>query len=201
MGTRSRIFWLGLLGTVFFWWWSGRPISHPPGVLVPGEPWQSTEQLDKRAITLGNWSLVPLARYDIEARVLSKSRYRLNEAAQLAPWDFALGWGVMSDSAILDELSITQESRWFLWRTSGELPAPVDEMQNHSANVHIIPSNENVRDQLDSVRTGQIVRLIGNLVEATSSGSGGRWRSSLSRSDTGAGACEVMYVQSCVTRD
>jgi hypothetical protein len=45
---------------------------------------------------------------------------------------------------------------------------------------------------LRDVREGERVRIDGWLVEAHAP-DGWRWRSSLSRDDTGAGACEVVY--------
>jgi hypothetical protein len=43
------------------------------------------------------------------------------------------------------------------------------------------------------VRAGDRVRIEGWLVEATAP-DGWRWRSSLTREDTGNGACELVYV-------
>jgi hypothetical protein len=44
------------------------------------------------------------------------------------------------------------------------------------------------------VRTGSVVRLEGYLVEARAD-DGWRWRSSLTREDTGNGACELVWVE------
>jgi len=49
--------------------------------------------------------------------------------------------------------------------------------------------------QLERVRVGDVVSLDGMLVEADKA-NGWRWRSSLTRDDTGDGACELVYVQS-----
>ena len=47
-----------------------------------------------------------------------------------------------------------------------------------------------------SLRQGELVHLEGELVEATGPELG-TWRSSLSRTDTGNGACELMLVKDC----
>ena len=47
---------------------------------------------------------------------------------------------------------------------------------------------------LDDVREGSIVELRGFLIEAQAD-DGWRWRSSLTRDDTGARACELVYVE------
>jgi len=63
----------------------------------------------------------------------------------------------------------------------------------HAANTHIIPANDSVKHQLSKIRLGQIVHIKGQLVEAKRF-DGWHWRSSLTRGDTGVGACELMYV-------
>ncbi|HTQ30490.1 MAG TPA: hypothetical protein VMI53_04715, partial [Opitutaceae bacterium] len=63
----------------------------------------------------------------------------------------------------------------------------------HSANTHCLPADDLVRDQLLAVRYHDLVTLEGYLVEV-SRPDGYHWRSSLTRDDTGAGACEVMWI-------
>ena len=65
--------------------------------------------------------------------------------------------------------------------------------------MHMIPADGNVERTLESVRPGQVVNFNGYLVEAKSS-DGWHWRSSLSRNDTGNGACELVYVKSIWVR-
>jgi hypothetical protein len=56
-----------------------------------------------------------------------------------------------------------------------------------------VPSNSAVAAALDAVNAGDRIRIDGWLVQIDSS-DGWRWRSSLTREDSGAGACEVIYV-------
>jgi len=49
------------------------------------------------------------------------------------------------------------------------------------------------------IRAGQIVSLAGYLVEVRGP-NGMRWRSSLTREDTGAGACELVWVETLDVR-
>ena len=60
--------------------------------------------------------------------------------------------------------------------------------------MHLIPADEIVEDTLDDIRQGQIVDLKGYLVRADAA-DGWRWISSLSRNDTGARSCELVYVE------
>jgi hypothetical protein len=70
---------------------------------------------------------------------------------------------------------------------------------SHSANTHLIPANQNVRRQLAALRVGQVVHLRGELVDARRDD--GAWlQTSMTRADSGAGACEVMLVESAEVR-
>lgn len=61
--------------------------------------------------------------------------------------------------------------------------------------MHLIPADAGVRAMLDRVRPGEVVRIEGFLVDA-SRPDGWHWNSSLTREDTGNGACELVYVES-----
>jgi hypothetical protein len=60
--------------------------------------------------------------------------------------------------------------------------------------MHLIPADDEIDDLIKSVRPGNIIMLKGYLVAVTSE-DGWRWKSSLSRKDSGAGACEVIWVE------
>jgi hypothetical protein len=137
--------------------------------------------------------LQPLAGFSVDARVLSREDYSLGREADLSPTDLALGWGRMRDDAVLSQLSIDQSNRWYHYRWQGAPPIPVDEIVRSSANLHMIPSSDVVAKELARVRKGDRVRIEGWLVEADAP-DGWRWRSSLTREDSGSGACEVVYV-------
>ncbi len=62
-----------------------------------------------------------------------------------------------------------------------------------SANMHLVPANDAVADALAAVDAGDRVRIDGWLVQIDAT-DGWRWRSSLTREDSGAGACELIYV-------
>ena len=104
----------------------------------------------------------------------------------------------MANPAVSEKLSVSQGERWFYWRAS-EFPIPRREIETHSANMHMIPATPAIDEMLKSIRNGDTVRLSGYLVEAQGP-DGWRWRSSLSREDTGAGACELVWVETLDVR-
>ena len=73
-------------------------------------------------------------------------------------------------------------------------PVPRQDIEVNSANMHMIPADAEVEGTLKSLRVGQLVRISGYLVEIAGT-DGWRWRSSLTRSDTGNGACELVWVE------
>jgi hypothetical protein len=58
----------------------------------------------------------------------------------------------------------------------------------------LIPASKAIAQQLAQIDQDDLIYLKGQLVEVKSS-DGWTWRSSLSREDTGNGACELMLVE------
>jgi hypothetical protein len=179
-------------------WAMHRPIGHDPAVLVDSDPRQTAPK-SSTPITHGDFQLEPLADFELEARVLSRADYTFDAEAALAPTDLALGWRRMSDSAVIDQLDVSQSARFFSYHWSGSPPIPPDEIVRSASNMHLIPADAAVARDLARVRVGEIVELHGTLVEARSA-NGWHWRSSLSREDSGAGACELVLVDSIARR-
>lgn len=179
-------------------WWHGRPIAHANGVLAPDDPVQSTFDAPQPPIPFKDATLHPLAGFSLTARVLARDDYRFDAESDLSPTDLALGWGRMSDSEVLRSIDISQGGRFYYWQTR-TFPIPRREIETHSANMHMIPADASVAYQLKRIRVGDVVSLEGMLVEADKA-NGWRWRSSLTRDDTGNGACELVYVQSLTIR-
>jgi hypothetical protein len=173
--------------------WSHREIMHEPGVLVAEQPRQ-TGLSEPGFVLKDGYRLTLRAAFELRARVLSIENYKWGNEADLAPVDLALGWGVMSDQAVLNRISITQGSRWYFTRY--ELPAPIPDREiiSNSSNMHMIPANPWVLKKLNEIRKGNVVQIKGFLVDVDAE-SGFYWRTSLRRDDTGNGSCEIFYVE------
>lgn len=162
-----------------------------PGVKVPNAPTQvNLKRAD--AIRFDKYVLTPLADFSIDAKVLSREDYLLGRETDLSPTDLALGWQKMSDEAVLDKIDISQSGRWYRWRVE-VFPIPQRAIETQSANMHFIPANPAVKSVLSKVKKGQLIHAEGFLIAAQTA-DGWHWTSSLSREDTGNGACEVFYV-------
>jgi hypothetical protein len=173
-------------------WYINRPLRVPDGVLAESEPLQ-TNVADGEKVKMGRWTLTARATYQVTARVLAREPYHFDSLADLVPEDLALGWGPMSDNRVLKTMQITQGNRFYYWRSSAATPIARDIIISHSANTHVIPADSVVSRQLARLRPGEVVTLKGELVDGQRN-DGGWIRTSMVRTDTGAGACEVMLV-------
>jgi hypothetical protein len=205
-----------ILIIVMFNWRSNRPIAHEPihaashqpsqtaphqpshinpdrpGQIAPHQPVQINIRGVRRFLHK-SYRMTPLATFQIEARVLSKKRYYFDRSAKLSPVDLALGWGPMSDSRVIKKIKITQHGRFYFWRVGEFPPIPEDLIIQSSANMHIIPANKEIAKRLKKIRKGNVVNIKGYLVRVD--GDNFEWQSSLTRNDTGGGACEVIFAE------
>lgn len=174
--------------------WQLRPLHPPDGQIAPLEPVQE-DLPGARSVRLGHWQLRERARYDITARILSREDYHFDAISDLIPEDLALGWGPMSDNRVLAHFRISQGGRFYSWQTADPLPIARAQIISHSANTHVIPADAAIRQQLARLRVGEVVHLSGSLIDGRRD-DGTTIRTSLTRNDEGAGACEVMLVES-----
>lgn len=174
--------------------WSARTIAQPPGILAAADPLQIPVGGNPPHFRRHDADIVAIARFEMQARVLGIERYRVDPMATVVPVDVAFGWGPMSDSKVLSRLSISQGNRFYFWTTE-EFPIPRKEIETHSANMHLIPANVAIERLIKAARVGQLVTLSGYLVNVKAD-SGWTISSSLTRDDTGSGACEVIWVES-----
>ena len=138
----------------------------------------------------------PIAQYKISAVILSKKRYVSEWTSIISPLDLALGWGDVSKSENLKHLEVKQTMRWYRYRLDKECTITQNYMSTHSSNHHIIPANDNIRKAVIYAKKNKKIVLSGYLVNVSGKYRNRNifWRTSLSRTDTGNGSCEIMYV-------
>jgi len=183
---------VAVLAGLAWWTHTPRPIARAPGILAAAAPVQQALDAPAPALSRAGAAIRPLAKFSLSARVLSRNDYRWDAGARLAPIDLALGWGRMSDSAVLDRIEISQGSRFYFWHVEA-FPIPEGEIIASSANMHLIPADDAIERAMRRTRAGDVVSFDGYLVEADWP-NGGKWVSSMSRTDSGAGACELVWV-------
>jgi hypothetical protein len=179
-----------LAAAAAYQWHQNRVIAQPTGVLAPDAPTQIATP-DIAPVARKAFQLKPRASFEATVRVLGRERYRIDTLAPVVPWDLAVGWGPMSDTKVLEQIDVSQSGRFYFWETS-TWPIDRDAISQHSANWHIVPANRAVELRLADVRAGHVVTLVGRLVDIE--GSNGAARTSMTRDDVGAGACEIILV-------
>jgi hypothetical protein len=141
----------------------------------------------------GEVTVAPRAAFDISAVVAAAEPYTFDDGAFLAPVDLVMTWGRLPEEPYRSRVSYYQLTRYYFWYT----PDPsldLGYIATHSANMHMIPSTRNLARALAHVGGGDLVRVRGLLVDVDTA-RGFRWRTSLSRQDTGPGACELVWVE------
>ena len=159
------------------------------------EPEQKALPQTSEKILKNGWSLQPLATFSVEARVLAIKQYKGQATDELAPFDLALGWGLMAKAGISDKIVISQKNRFYQWHYWGSTITE-EQIIRSSTNAHIISANVEIEKLVSHLQVGDNVRLSGVLVEASHPQADKTWRSSLRRDDIGEGACEIIYVKS-----
>jgi hypothetical protein len=188
---KKLIFLVPFIILLAYFIWPEKTITYPAGITAPEQPVQNNLSITKEWQKDG-YTIKALAEYKIKARVLSRNNFSIGRESDLSPLDLALGWGPMSDQSVIDKIKITQSNRWYHWETDSS-PIPLNQVSLNSANVHIIPNNEDVENKLENVYKGSLIEMKGYLVSINAK-DGWHWQSSLKRDDTGGGSCELFLV-------
>lgn len=181
-----------LLAAFTYHQWKGQQEKFYPGAVAPATPVQKSNS-SLRQFTREDFTIHPFAEFEVHALVLSAHHYFWGQEAKLVPVDLALGWGPMSDGDVLKDISISQGNRWYFFSYQKQPLIARDEIISHSGNMHLIPSTLEIEKMIKDVHKGDVVEFKGQLVDITKA-DGWHWNSSRSRTDTGAGSCEVVLV-------
>ena len=163
-----------------------------PGVYAALPPTQA--ELVAAPFERAGFTLAPRASIDLTAKLLSKRRYRFDELADVVPWDFALGWGALSDESWLAGTNVIQGDRFMYWHLHDN-PLNLGIVERSSANMHLIPANESISEAMSSIAEGTVLTLRGQLVDLHLPDGERVIPTSLTRLDRGPGACEIVYVE------
>lgn len=166
----------------------------------PVEEQPVQESTNTPSLQRDDYNIQPVARYALRAKVLSTERYRMGRMSDLSPLDLALGWGPMSRNEVIEKLDIRQSNRWYYYSWEDKPPIDPADIVRSSANTHLVPANDSVKSRLFKVRAGEIVKLKGYLINIKHR-DGWTWNSSLTREDSGAGSCELMWVEEAVVEN
>ena len=143
------------------------------------------------------------ASYSIYGRVVAKKYYLPTSAKnKLSEYDLGLTWGMLSDPSHDNDISYKHEQeRRLTVRASQSLVAKLGGstgLTRSLSNNHLLHSNEDILKALRNVQLNDYIHIEGYLVYVNiyynNSSSYYVWNSSLSRTDSGDGGCEIIYV-------
>jgi len=190
--------WLTLLTVVVIGYYAfSRPHATGAGDPIDWSCEPVQVSIDRRPFDIetrkGKVTLDPRASFDAAAVVAGDEHYRVDDGAFLVPVDLVMTWGKLPEEPFKSKVSYGQITRYYFWRTK-DSDLDLHYIKAHSANMHMIPADDNVRRALLKVGTGDRVRVHGLLVNANRE-DGFHWNTSLTREDDGPGACELVWVE------
>lgn len=170
--------------------------------LLPHKPYQGsildpvqTNLFNPRTVIVqgesGDVELSILAEYSLKGVIKSKKKYR-DFPSQVSKYDYAIAWGDLNKQEIAEHISYSQSGRWYYYRYAQDIPVSREYIAGHSANVHLIAADHDVLKKISQAAKNDYVWLKGYLVNVNFKDD--LWQTSLTRDDTGNGACEIMYV-------
>jgi hypothetical protein len=185
---------------------SFRDVVLPDATLVDAsikdsEPVQESTDRAPFTATIGGYTytLTPKASYDISGLVVSQHRgdALLNLFHEADPGnvkDVCVVWGEVITNGSYRKVRFRSEEFTCYYHWSGVITPPFD--PEKMSNNHLIPAAPSVAAQIDTIHVGDQIRMRGLLVDYRVTKDGQevfRRRTSLTRKDTGNGACEILY--------
>jgi hypothetical protein len=207
----ERIFFWSLVLFLFFSFFARhnfKSVSSPDSELF-GEPVKSQLSDDKKIQFSQDgfaFTLTPLYEYEMSALVVNKlnyERFSLTRSDNIFPVDLCLTWGenVKSKAYRHKSIGFRQDARFCFGYWSSEASFSWAEVSNN----HLVIKDQEIRKKVMSIVEGDQIRLKGKLVNVEAKNIDGKlgkyesqlsnWNSSVKLGDSGAGACEVIFVE------
>lgn len=167
------------------------------------DPIQTNTTRDPFSIEVNkqHYSLTPRFDYDLTGVVVSYSNANsFTDIWHYDDWkdfinvrDLCVIWGKNVSSGVYKKLDFSSDTWtcWFSWRdeATGQLFKWTDISNNH-----LLTENNQIKKQLMEAEIGDVVHFKGILTDYHNVDNGGWRKTSIKRTDTGNGACEVVYL-------
>lgn len=207
----ERVFFWSLVLFVIFSFFARNNFKsvHSPNKELFNEPVRS-ELNDKSPIEFSQdgfaFTLTPLYGYELSALVVNRFDYgwfSLTRAENVFPIDLCVTWGdnVRKGSYLHRSVGFRQDSRFCFGNWNRDANFSWTEVSNN----HLVIKDREIRKKAMSIVEGDQVRLKGKLVNVKAENVDGKlgkyenqlsnWNSSVKLGDSGAGACEVIFVE------
>ncbi len=180
-------------------------VIHPDVIREPIQTKTENQNIIQFSKNDYRYDLTPLYEYELNGLIVHKMDYRLFSIYKIDsvfPMDLCIMWGNNVKNKVYKSKSLkfSQDQRFAFWRWSGDI-----NFNNHEvANVHLIIKDQDLESKIKNLNVGDQVKIKGQLVEvnAENIGKPGKYdppkykmKSSTVRTDSGAGACEILNVE------
>ena len=198
--TIKRTFFVSLSLLIFLYFYKDTLPDHQKihSKLLSQPKQNKIEPITKTVDYKGNQYKVDLLeRYEIHGLLVSHNDPqgfgdRYHDETSFDTKDFCLIWGgnlLTNDYQDIDFWNVSITCRW-------KYGSGISFNSSEISNNHLITDSDEVREQIDSIGIGDQVSIRGYLANYTRNNESFTRKSSLTRDDTGMGACEVIYVES-----
>lgn len=191
-----------LLIVMWFWSWSKSSVLPAPGGLDLDFRAQPVQEMTPVPDFKFEWRkltylVFPMANYYVRGLVVSHNNvggitdaYHSSDAVDLK--DLCLVWGKNAQSGVYQKMQFWSEPWTCNYRTKDSgIAFNATELSNN----HLLAGTEKIADDIRATRIGDQVEISGYLVNYASERHPDQLRkTSLTRTDTGDGACEVVFV-------
>ncbi len=145
----------------------------------------------------GRYGIIPKEEYIASVKVMNRKYY--DDDNKISPVDLMFAWGEVADPTKCEGFITTMGNRFANYRYTG-CDFSNRYITTHASNNHIIPASENISIGIDEIVPGDIVRVEGYLVNVQDLVNTQRniWKTSTTRTDSGLGACEILYLKRIV---
>lgn len=149
-----------------------------------------------------NFKIKKVATFDLTGRILATreySKYKVgyNEIDSIAPIDMCIGWGKLSTDRYDYAVKFYEFSdRYVTYYVKDTSILSLTEISQSISNTHLIPKTDKIKKQLLALKKNDLIKIEGYLVDVyDTTGKFNPWVTSKVRTDTGGGACEIIFVE------
>lgn len=175
--------------------WSEIPIKRGPGITADKAPVIS-KLIGNKDITFNGNTFSPHKKIEASVRVLEKSRYFFDNMSEFSSYDILVGWGEVSDQKNVDYINFKLKDRSFTYNKI-RLPLKSDKISNQTLLWHAVPSSEDIKSSLFSLREGHIIQVSGFIVNvATKEGLHWNSASTPSQVSKSANQHDILWITS-----
>lgn len=167
------------------------------------EPVQTKTHRDEFSVTANEQTYIIKPKFNYELQGVVVSHHNADDFGNIyhhKSWqdyinvrDICIIWGDNISSGVYKNMEFNSTT-WTCWASWPDSETGRLFSMNQLSNNHLLATNDTIKQMLMSAETGDHIRIKGVLAEYSNPGNGFKRGTSISRDDTGNGACETIYI-------